>query len=69
MWPLSERKMEPALVEKCLAFFQTLSNSKQKFLFKLAVGMDAVRFNKELFKSSCPGNKNLQVKWEEKKQR
>ena len=49
--------MEPALVEKCLAFFQTLPNSKQKFLFKLAVGMDAVRFNKELFKRSCPGNK------------
>ena len=28
MQPLSERKMEPALVEKCLAFCQTVDNSK-----------------------------------------
>ena len=26
MWPLSDRKIEPALFEKCLAFCQTLAN-------------------------------------------
>ena len=59
--------MEPALVKKCLAIFQTLPNSKQKSLFKLAVGVDAVRFNKELLKISCPGNKKSpsQIKREE----
>ena len=56
MWPLSERKMEPALFEKGMAFCQTLTNSK-KILFMLSVGMDAFQFNKELFKSSCPFNK------------
>ena len=59
--------MEPALVEKCLASCQTLANTKKKFLFKLSVGMDALQFNKELFKSSCPVNKKSlsQVRREE----
>ena len=46
--------MEPALIEKCLAFCRTLANSNNKVLFKLSAGMDAFQFNKELFKSFCP---------------
>ena len=56
------------LVEKFLAFFQTLANSINQFLFKLSVGMGAFEFTKELFTVSVLLKRSHQVKSEEKKQ-
>ena len=46
--------MDKGVVEKCLAFCQSLSNNHQLFSFSLTIGSDNFNFDlKELAKSSC----------------
>ena len=45
--------MNPTVVDKCLAFCQTLASFKHKFTFNLSIGKDTFNFDlKELSTSS-----------------
>ena len=50
--------MNSTLLDKCLAFCQTLASSKTQFKFNLSFGKDIFNFEiKELDKSSCAKKK------------
>ena len=51
--------MNPDVIKKCLAFSQTLVNSKRHFIFNISIGKDVFNFDsKELTKSSCAQKEN-----------
>ena len=62
--------MDSTVVDKCLAFCQTLATSNMQFKFNLSFGQDIFNFEiKELAKSSCIKKKKTpsQIRREERR--